>query len=217
MDEVSEQLALLKEENEGPLSGLVIDLRDNPGGYLRQAVAVADLWLADGTIVSTIDRGRDSQQDRAQAVGTDKATPLVVLINGGSASAAEILAGALQDLQRATLLGYTSYGKGSVQQFFELADGSALKLTTARYLTPSGRFIHGSGIKPDLVLGDGNAPFDAERMAPLFALHPTDVEEVETDPELHAAWALLRDPEGAGRWFAEQQPAADPAESPVPL
>lgn len=211
VDEVSELLGQLKDERGGPLSGLIIDLRDNPGGYLRQAVAVADLWVADGTIVSTVDRGAASQEDRAQTAGTDIETPLVVLINGGSASAAEILAGALQDLQRASLVGYTSYGKGSVQQFFELADGSALKLTTARYLTPSGRFIHGSGIEPDVALGAAGTPFDAERLAPLFDLHPTTADEVAADPELHAAWALLRDPAGTRAWFAERAPEVEAA------
>ena len=208
VDEVSEALAGLREARGGPLAGLVIDLRDNPGGYLRQAVAVADLWVAGGTIVSTIDRGAASQDDRAQAAGTDGDTPLVVLINGGSASAAEILAGALQDLNRASLVGYTSYGKGSVQQFFELSDGSALKLTTARYLTPSGRSIHGSGIEPDVVLGVAGAPLDAERLAPLLELHPAPSDEVGADLELHAAFALLQDPEGTRLWFAPAPPEA---------
>jgi carboxyl-terminal processing protease len=210
VDEVSEVLAQLRDERGGPLAGIVVDLRDNPGGYLRQAVAVADLWLADGTIVSTIDRGEAAQQDRAQALGTDKETPLVVLINAGSASAAEILAGALQDLHRATVVGYTSYGKGSVQQFFELSDGSALKLTTARYLTPSGRSIHGLGITPDIAFADADGPFGDDRLAPLFALHPADAAPLDGDPELHAAWAVLRDPDAAKAWsVAARTPPPD--------
>ena len=210
IDEVSELLALLREENGGALSGLVIDLRDNPGGYLRQAVAVADLWVADGTIVSTIDRGAESQQDRAQAAGTDKETPLAVLINGGSASAAEILAGALQDLQRGTLVGYTSYGKGSVQQFFELSDGSALKLTTARYLTPSGRFIHGSGIEPDLTFGARGASLALGNREGLPAA-PSDAADIlDADPELQIAWALLKDPTATRAWFADRAPKPEP-------
>lgn len=212
VDEASEALAELREAQGGELRGLVVDLRDNPGGYLRQAVSVADLWISDGTIVSTIDRGDASQDDRAQAAGTDLTLPLVVLINGGSASAAEILAGALQDTGRAKLIGYTSYGKGSVQQFFELADGSALKLTTARYLTPSGRFIHGSGISPDLVLGDVGTPFDSERFQVLFDAHPPTHDEVDADPELHAAWAYLRDPAATEAWFG---PPAAPTPEPA--
>lgn len=201
VDEVSEGLAELRKEQGGALTGLIIDVRDNPGGYLSQAVAVADLWVGDGLIVSTVDRSAAAQKDRAQAPGTDQRTPITVLINGGSASAAEILAGALQDQKRASLVGYTSYGKGSVQQFFELTDGSALKLTTARYYTPSGRSIHGSGIDPDFPLGEGGHVTPGLDLAPLFAHRPTDVELLTADPELHVAWTLLLEPAATRAFF----------------
>jgi len=153
IDEVRRALQEITASESGPVA-LVVDLRGNPGGYLSQAVAVADIWLADGTIVSTVDRGSGTQRDTARALGADVTTQLVVLIDGRTASAAEIVAGALQDRGRAQVVGETSYGKGSVQQFFDLSDGSALKLTTARYYTPSGASIQGVGIRPDVPLGD---------------------------------------------------------------
>ena len=194
-DELRRALTELREANGGPLSGLVLDLRGNPGGYLNQAVAVADLWLAEGVIVTTIGRDRPEPAGRARAGGTDRDMRLVGLVDGGSASAAEIVAGALQDHGRAKLLGYTTWGKGSVQQFFDLPDGSALKLTTARYYTPSGRSIHGSGIDPDLSFGErgANEPdFDVDVL--LNGL-PAAPEWVLTDSELRIALAYLRQPE----------------------
>ncbi len=214
VDEVSEGLAALRKEAGGPLAGLVVDVRDNPGGYLSQAVAVADLWVGDGLIVSTVDRSAAAQKDRAQAPGTDSRTPIAVLVNGGSASAAEILAGALQDQQRASLVGYTSYGKGSVQQFFELTDGSALKLTTARYYTPSGRSIHGSGIAPDLSLGDAGQVTPTVDLAPLFEARATEGEQLLADPDLRVAWSLLLDPEGTRAFFAALEASEEPAPTP---
>lgn len=194
-DELRRALTELREENGGPLKGLVLDLRDNPGGYLNQAVAVADLWLAEGVIVTTIGRDRPEPAGRARAGGTDRDLPVVGLVDGGSASAAEIVAGALQDHGRAKLLGYTTWGKGSVQQFFDLPDGSALKLTTARYYTPSGRSIHGSGIDPDLSLGERGAKepdFDVDALLAGLLEAP---EWTLTDPELRVALAYLREPE----------------------
>lgn len=135
------------------MSGLVLDLRNNPGGLLDQAVGVADMFLEGGEIVSQ--RGRDPRDiERYNARPGDAAAglPMVVLINSGSASAAEIVAGALQDRKRAELVGLTSFGKGSVQTVIPLRGGAdgALKLTTARYFTPSGRSIQQTGIEPDL-------------------------------------------------------------------
>jgi carboxyl-terminal processing protease len=134
------------------LKGYVVDLRNNPGGLLDQAVAVSDAFLERGEIVST--RGRNPEEtSRFNAKGGDlaKGKPVVVLINGGSASASEIVAGALQDHKRATIVGTRSFGKGSVQTIIPLGSGNgALRLTTARYFTPSGRSIQAKGITPDI-------------------------------------------------------------------
>ncbi len=135
------------------VSGFVLDLRNNPGGLLNQAVAVSDAFLDKGEIVST--RGRNPQEgDRYNATPGDLAMgkPLVVLINGGSASASEIVAGALQDHRRAVLIGAKSFGKGSVQTIMALQGEGAIRLTTARYYTPSGRSIQALGIEPDILV-----------------------------------------------------------------
>ena len=133
------------------LKGYILDLRNNPGGLLDQAVLVSDAFLDRGEIVSTRGRNADETQ-RFSAKGGDyaKAKPVVVLVNGGSASASEIVAGALQDHKRATVLGTRSFGKGSVQSIIPLGGSGALRLTTARYYTPSGRSIQAKGIEPDV-------------------------------------------------------------------
>jgi len=133
----------------GHLAGLVLDLRGDPGGLLDQAVLVADLFLDTGTIVTIRGRQGALEEHVAHKPATWSGFPIVVLVDAGSASAAEILAGALQDQKRATLVGLQTYGKGSVQTFFDLDDGSGLKLTTARYYTPSGKSLEGKGITPD--------------------------------------------------------------------
>jgi len=136
-----------------PLKGLVLDLRYDPGGLLDQAIAVSDLFLSGGKIVYTDGR---TPEDRTEYVahkeGTFEGFPIVVLINGGTASAAEIVSGALQDNKRALIVGVRSFGKASVQTVRPLADGSALKLTVARYYTPLGRSIQAKGIEPDVVV-----------------------------------------------------------------
>jgi len=150
-DEFGKALDKLKKENKGRLKGLVIDLRNNPGGVLQAAVGVADDLLNKGLIVYT--EGRiPSSQLRFTAKPGDKAdgVPVAVLINGGSASASEILAGALQDNHRAVIMGTRSFGKGSVQTVMPLDENSAIKITTARYYTPSGRSIQALGITPDI-------------------------------------------------------------------
>ena len=147
------QLANLRKENAAELKGLILDLRNNPGGLLDQAVAVSDLFLAKGLIVYTEGREPGSKlQFNAQHEGTEPDYPIVVLINGGSASAAEIVAGALHDQQRAIILGEQSFGKGSVQTIIPLGDNSGLRLTTARYFTPAGISIQARGITPDIVV-----------------------------------------------------------------
>lgn len=142
----------LEELNEdAPLSGLVLDLRNNPGGVLQAAVDVADAFLSSGLIVYTEGRLPDSRM-RFSATSRTAApdVPLVILINGGSASAAEIVAGALQDQRRGVVMGTESFGKGSVQQIMPLGNGEGLKLTTALYYTPNGRSIQAQGIEPDV-------------------------------------------------------------------
>lgn len=134
------------------LKGYIIDLRNNPGGLLNQAVEITNSFIDSGDIVSTRGRNSDQQQRYTARPGVNlsQGKPVVVLINGGSASASEIVSGALQDLKRATLIGTRSFGKGSVQTILPLGDAGALKLTTARYYTPSGRSIQAKGIDPDI-------------------------------------------------------------------
>lgn len=142
----------------GKISGLILDLRRNPGGLLDQAVRMSDLFIEDGVIVSTI--GRDAEKKevtRATKRAPYKDFPVIVLVNEYSASASEIVAGALQDNKRAIILGQKTFGKGSVQSVIKLGDGSGLKLTVARYFTPSGRSIQAEGILPDIELEELSA------------------------------------------------------------
>jgi len=161
--DLGKALDKLREENNGPLQGLVLDLRNNPGGLLDQAVEVADQFLDEGLIVSTRGREEDAQMEfSAMHNGTEPDYPLVVLINGGSASASEIVAGALQDHGRAVIMGTQSFGKGSVQTIIPLNDNSGLRLTTAKYYTPNGTSIQARGIIPDI------------------EVQPSEIKEVET-------------------------------------
>lgn len=141
----------------GGLSGLVLDLRNNPGGLLRISIDVADAFLSEGTIVSTKGRSDGDRSWRAQPDDVLDGAPMVVLVNGRSASAAEIVAGALQENGRAVVMGTRTVGKGSVQSILPLKDGGALKLTTSRYYAPSGRAIDGVGVAPDVVLAADSA------------------------------------------------------------
>ncbi|WP_336365930.1 S41 family peptidase [Marinobacter sp. C2H3] len=152
-DQFSQALQKLKDDNGGPLDGLIVDLRNNPGGVLQAAVATADALLDDGLIVYTEGRIQSSRLRFSATPGDEiNGTPVVVLINGGSASASEILAGALQDQKRAVIMGTQSFGKGSVQTVIPMDDTHAIKLTTARYYTPSGRSIQAKGITPDILV-----------------------------------------------------------------
>jgi len=149
-DDIKKHLGKLESENDG-LKGLIMDLRDNPGGLLDQAVKISDLFLERGNIVSIKGRQkRNTQVFKAHVGSDDRKYPIVVLINGGSASASEIVAGALQDHSRALILGTTSFGKGSVQTVRPLKDGFGIKYTIARYYTPNGRSIQAKGIEPDI-------------------------------------------------------------------
>ncbi len=166
--------AILKEESE--IRGLILDLRNNPGGLLDQAVKVADMFVDSGLIVYT-DGRREDQKFRYTAtdVGTYKGFPMIVLVNAGSASASEIVAGALQDHERAVILGNQTFGKGSVQTIIPLEDGSAVRITTARYFTPGGRSIQAKGITPDIVVQVGSAEPDK---------HPTPFREKDLKKHL---------------------------------
>lgn len=150
--DVYKALHKLIKEDHGKLKGLVLDLRNNPGGVLPVAVKVADAFIRNGLIVYT--KGRTSDSELEYSAAPDdllKGAPIVVLVNGGSASASEIVAGALQDHKRAIIMGTKTFGKGSVQTILPISNGGALKLTTARYYTPKGRSIQAEGIVPDII------------------------------------------------------------------
>ncbi|MDQ6970166.1 MAG: S41 family peptidase [Mariprofundus sp.] len=147
---LKKQLKALRKRADGHLTGAVLDLRNNPGGLLNQAIEVSDLFLNKGNIVSTKSRAGKNLSFDASRGDALNGLPLIVLINNGSASASEIVAGALQDHHRAVLVGIKSFGKGSVQSVVPLGDGTAIKVTTALYYTPSGRSIQATGIDPDI-------------------------------------------------------------------
>lgn len=148
-----EAINKLKEENKAELKGLILDLRNNPGGVLNAAAEVSDMFIDKGKLVYTEGRIDNSHYEyNAKPGDVLDGAPVVVLINGGSASASEIVAGALQDHKRAIVMGSKSFGKGSVQTIQELRSGGAVKITTARYFTPAGRSIQGEGITPDIIL-----------------------------------------------------------------
>jgi len=220
-EHLGKALAALKEANGGKeLQGLLLDLRNNPGGLLDQAVRVADRFLGDGLIVSTEGRGgKELEQARAHVAGTEPAYPLVVLVNGGSASASEIVAGALQDHGRAVLLGAKTFGKGSVQTVIDLDDGSGLKLTIARYYTPSHRSIHGKGIEPDVAIAEARGveaaavnalAREAARVEPVKASRNAENLRAD-DPQLDAALYGLRS------WDRLQAELAKPKTKAAPV
>lgn len=200
---VLDNIAELEQEFGGPLPGLILDMRFNPGGLLDQAIGVTDIFLDGGEVVSTRTRDpRETQRYNARPGDRLDGAPILVLINEGSASAAEIVAGALQDRERAQLLGMTSFGKGSVQTIIPLRGGrdGALRLTTGRYYTPAGRSIQGTGIAPDLYVS-------------LFPIETTE-EEAEEGPTLESDLpGALENDTGAEREMADvadiEQPPAD--------
>jgi carboxyl-terminal processing protease len=154
VDDLTDALDQLGKETKGPIEGLVLDLRDDPGGLLDQAVKVANVWLSDGLIVYTKGRAEDQRQEfRATNEGNEPTYPIAVIVNEGTASASEIVAGALQDQRRALVIGEKTFGKGSVQTVYPLPESdAALRLTTALYYTPSGRSIQEVGITPDIAV-----------------------------------------------------------------
>lgn len=148
------------------ISGLILDLRNNPGGLLDQAVSISDLFLSQGMIVYTNGRLKEQNMEyRAHPGGPEYHFPMVVLVNGGSASASEIVAGALQDHKRALILGEQTFGKGSVQTIFPLSNGAGLRVTTARYYTPNGTSIQAKGITPDLIVPLQTIPDETTALA----------------------------------------------------
>jgi carboxyl-terminal processing protease len=191
-DELTAQLKALRAGNHAPLKGLVLDLRNNPGGVLEAAVAVADAFLNSGVIVSARGRTPESKFEMSATPGDAlNGAPIVVLVNGGSASAAEIVAGALKDHHRATLMGRTTFGKGSVQTVMPLDHGRALKLTTSLYYTPSGVSINHRGIAPDIAL-------ERDTKAPTPAPLP-DAPLTERDADVKRALQELKAPTVNGR------------------
>jgi len=213
----------------GEIRGLVLDLRNDPGGLVDQAVRVADRFLREGVIVTTEGRGKRSVEvERARGEETEPPYPLIVLVNRGSASASEIVAGALQDQGRAVIMGTQTFGKGSVQSVVDLEDGSGLKLTVARYYTPKHRSIQELGITPDVVVPDtavavrddlGPAERDLERhmkneaaaraaaSAPAVAASGPGAEPLGSDHQLRTAVDYLR---AASIFKAGQPPPAPP-------
>jgi len=177
----------IKKDAGDKLIGYVLDLRNNPGGLLDQAIAVSNAFLDKGEIVSTRGRNPDDTR-RDSAVPGQNMTgnlPVVVLINGGSASASEIVSGALQDNKRAIIVGTQSFGKGSVQTLFNVPGGGMVRLTTARYYTPSGRSIQAKGITPDIVVERGKVVADAQD--PFAEVHESDLKGALKNPDGSAA------------------------------
>jgi carboxyl-terminal processing protease len=186
-DDVEKALADLRKRNGKPLKGLVLDMRNNPGGVLESAVAVADAFLDKGVIVTAKGRTPESKFEMDATPGDDlSGAPIVVLVNGGSASAAEIVAGALKDHHRAVLMGRTTFGKGTVQTVVPLSDNRAIKLTTSLYYTPSGVSINHKGIAPDIEL-----PRDAP---PPKTPVPADAPLLQRDSEVKRALQELKVP-----------------------
>lgn len=200
--------------NEGQIEGLILDLRKNPGGLLDQAVDMSDLFLKSGTIVSTESRGKEIDRREAHEKDTLPDYPMVVLVDGGSASASEIVAGALQDNKRAVIMGTTTFGKGSVQTVIDLDDGSGLKLTIARYLTPNGRIIQDLGIKPDVEVPEKPpGPKEEEGEEELMDVIDVKDKKIETkvDYQLEKALEYMRRMTNNGNQpsAVSSQPSAD--------
>jgi carboxyl-terminal processing protease len=184
-DDLNAAMKNLRKHNGAPLKGLVLDMRDNPGGVLEAAVSVADTFLDSGVIVTAKGRTPDSKFEMSATPGDAlNGAPIVVLVNGGSASAAEIVAGALKDQHRAKLMGRTTFGKGSVQTIIPLSDDRAVKLTTSLYYTPSGVSINHRGIAPDIEL-------ERDPKQPVVP-PPADAPLLQRDPDIKRALDELK-------------------------
>jgi carboxyl-terminal processing protease len=195
-DELIAALRALRKSNGAPLKGLVLDMRNNPGGVLEAAVSVSDAFLDGGVIVSAKGRTPESKFEMSATPGDElDGAPIVVLVNGGTASAAEIVAGALKDHHRATLMGRTTFGKGSVQTVMPLGGDRAIKLTTSLYYTPSGVSINHRGISPDIELERDHEPSAVAPAVPPAA----DAPLLQRDPEVKRAIQELKVPTVSGR------------------
>jgi carboxyl-terminal processing protease len=210
-DDLERALKTLDKES-GGLQGVVLDLRNDPGGLLTQAVKVSDLFLDSGLIVYT-DGRLDNQKQKyfAHKPGTWSDFPMVVLVNGGSASASEIVAGALQDHKRALVLGTQTFGKGSVQTILPLDDNAALRLTTARYYTPSGRSIQATGIVPDIVMDQGQVLAKGDKPGTV-----TSIREANLPHHLDRPKAREGKGEGRGRGAGDAETPGAPGTRQVP-
>ncbi len=204
--DLQKAMTKLQEANGGPVTGLVLDLRNNPGGLLTQAVRVSDRFVDSGLIVYT-DGRLETQKHKyfAHKANTYTDFPMIVLVNGGSASASEIVAGALQDHRRALVLGMQTFGKGSVQTILPLDDSQAIRLTTARYYTPNGRSIQATGITPDIVVDNKIAAKEGEKEGEDFSVREENLRghfeqrdegvEEEQEPALTGEIDIARDPQ----------------------
>jgi carboxyl-terminal processing protease len=206
-NEFDKAVKTLEEEGKGAMKGLILDLRNNPGGLLDQAVKVADYFIDSGLIVSMEGRKEDQKMKfYAHPQGTMARFPLVVLVNGGSASGSEIVAGAIQDHSRGILVGTQTFGKGSVQTIFPLKDGSGLRLTTARYYTPNGRSIQAKGIIPDIIVNPLLPPEEGKGA-------PLPKQPTEQDLERHlmdVEKELLKEKEKPKREEVKEKKPSDP-------
>jgi carboxyl-terminal processing protease len=222
-EDLAKALKTLREENKGEFKGLVLDLRNNPGGLLNQAVAVSAAFLPkDQLVVYTEGRVPDAKMrltansdNYVRGIGSDylrglpadlKTVPMAVLINVGSASASEIVAGALQDHKRAIVMGTQSFGKGSVQTILPMNNGTAIKLTTARYFTPSGRSIQAKGIVPDIVVEEGTLNTTADLG---LSMHEADLSRHLSNPKDNETPAAKPIPEPPAKPGKSTKPAAD--------
>jgi len=181
-DELLRAAAKLRAESKAPLTGVILDMRNNPGGLVDEAEAIADEFLSSGVIYTTRHRGRILDEAKAHSGGAFASLPIVALVNEYSASSAELVAGALQDSHRGTIVGAPTFGKGSVQTIFDLPGGAGLRLTTMRYYTPSGRSIQAEGIRPDLLIQSAT---------------PTAPGEIVRERDLEGHLAAERPSEGA--------------------
>jgi carboxyl-terminal processing protease len=201
--DLARAIAALNKENGRKLAGLVLDLRDNPGGLLEAGVDVADAFLDEGVIVTADGRARDARFEmKAKKGDLIDGAPLTLIVNGNSASASEIVAGALRDHKRATLLGRQTYGKGSVQTVVPLSGGHAIKLTTSKYYTPSGESIHKTGITPDILV----EPKDIEAAGKVDS--SAVMGDLQADYELSLALQSIKEPTPRDTTLATRQSLA---------
>jgi len=207
-EDLSKALKTLRDENKGDLKGLVLDLRNDPGGLLDQAVRVVEHFIPEGKmVVYTEGREKDSKmQFTAKKGGKESNYPIVVLINGGSASASEIVAGALQDHKRAIIMGTQSFGKGSVQTIIPLSDDSGLRLTTARYYTPKGRSIQAKGITPDITVERLELPKETGEKKEFMHIREKDLEHHFENEDKSDQGAVKKDEKKDKEKSGQQKP-----------